>query len=204
MEIALERIRAPYCVLTVGAADQYVDVRFSPDMQQYLGLSANEFAEVKQEHSQKYPRNFTLEIPRPVVIVYKMHGCLFPEQPGRDTVVLSDEDYIRYLSRMSDNIGMVPSAVTNLTKSCGFLFLGYSFSDWNVRGIYKAVVRHRTAAERMQDYALVREFSSYESAFCRETASRINLLVTDLPKFARRVLAYARPRRRTRLKAKTA
>ena len=196
MEIALERIGVPYCVLTVAASDQYVDTRFSPGMRDYLGLSQDEFALLKSEHVRKYPRNFDLDLGRPVAIVYKPHGCLFPDEANRDSVVLSDEDYIRYLMRMYDNNGMIPSAITRLTESPAFLFLGYSFSDWNVRALYKAVVKQRTEAQRLEvkDFAVVREVCSYETAYCREGNGRIHMLVTDLSRFAREIL-HAAPKR---------
>jgi hypothetical protein len=196
MEIALERTGIPYCVLSVANADQYVDVRFSPSIHEYLQIDESEFASLKDDHARKYAKSFTLELPRPIAIIYKIHGCLFPDVPERDSVILSDEDYIRYLMQMYDASGMIPSQITTLTEVPGFLFLGYSFSDWNVRAIYKAVVKQRTEAkkQRVKDYAVVREFSNYEAAFCREGDGRINLLVTNLSRFARRVLAHAEPR----------
>jgi hypothetical protein len=91
---------------------------------------------------------------------------------------------------------MIPSQITALTELPGYLFLGYSFSDWNVRAIYKGVVKQRTEAKKqaVKDFAVVREFSNYEAAFCREGDGRINLLVTDLSTFASRILAHAPPR----------
>src|ERR1039458_1800356 len=203
-EIALEKTEVPYCVLTVGSADQYVDVRFSPHMQEYLELTPTEFASLKKEHSRKYAKYFNLDLPRPIAIVYKLHGCLFPEEPGRDSVVLSDEDYIRYLMQMYDASGMIPSEITTQMASAAFLFLGYSFSDWNVRGMYKAVVKQRTVAQmqEVRDFAVVRDFSAYETAFCREGNGRIHLLVTDLARFTRQLMQYA-PRRAHKRRQKT-
>ena len=203
-EIAFEKVGVPYCVLTVASADQHVDVRFSPGMREYLDLSENEFASLKEEHAGKYPKAFTLDLPKRVAIVYKLHGCLFPERANRDSVILSDEDYIRYLLQMNDSSsGMVPGEITKLTSGPAFLFLGYSFSDWNVRGIYKTMVKQRTMQQRQEvkDFAVVREFSVYESAFCREGNGRIHLLVTNLNRFARRMLTSA-PKRPARANKK--
>jgi SIR2-like domain len=200
MEIALEKTGVPFCVMTVGSIDQYVDVVFSANMRDFLELTPNEFASLKQEHSRKYARNFSLDVPKPIVIVYKLHGCLFPEEPERDSVVLSDEDYIRYLMQMYDAAGVIPSEITRQMASAAFLFLGYSFSDWNVRGMYKAIVKQRSAAQAkgVSDFAVVRDFSAYESAFSREGNGRIHLLVTDLARFARGMMHYAPARPRTK------
>jgi hypothetical protein len=198
IEIALERYEVPHCVLTVANKDQYVDVRFSPNMPQHLGMDSTEFELLKAEHAGKYPRQFTLSLGRPVAIVYKLHGCLFPSVPERDSLIVSDEDYIRYLMQLYDGGGMIPGHLTQLMAEPVFLFLGYSFSDWNVRAIYKAVVKQRTDSLRLliKDYAVVRDFSVYESAYSQEGNGRINLLVTELRRFVRRVLARAPKRRR--------
>jgi hypothetical protein len=197
-EIALEKAGVPHCVLSVANADQHVDVRFSSDMQQHLELNDADFALLKVEHANKYPNNFTLDLDRKVAIVYKLHGCLYPEVPERDSLILSDEDYIRYLMKMHDASGMIPSEITTLTELPAFLFLGYSFSDWNVRAMYKTVVKRRTAPNQqaVRDFAVVRDFSSYEGAYCREDNGRIHLLVTDLRRFIRRIMQHAPPRPR--------
>jgi hypothetical protein len=174
-------------------------------MREYLGVDEAEFASLKEDHARKYPKRFTLDLPKAVTIVYKIHGCLFPDLPERDSVVLSDEDYIRYLMQMYDASGMIPSEITALTELPGFLFLGYSFSDWNVRAVYKAVVKQRTEAKKqgVKDFAVVREFSNYEAAFCREGDGRISLLVTELATFSRRLMSHAPARVRARQGAAT-
>jgi hypothetical protein len=194
IELALSRLHVPYCVLTVVNSDQYVDVTFPEALREYLALDSSEFEEVKAEHAHKYPKGFTLQLGQPVVLVYKLHGDLFPQQPGRDSVVLSDEDYIRYLMRMQDAAGMIPSEITTLIESPAFLLLGYSFSDWNVRAVYKAVVRQRTQERQknVRDYAVVREINVYETAYVGEGGGgHIHRLITDLSKFAAGILAHA-------------
>jgi hypothetical protein len=207
MEIALDVFKVPYCVLTVDRTDRHVDARFSDSVQNYLGFDEKEYREFQNEvNGTRFPANFTLEIGRPLVVLYKIHGCLFPIRPGGDSIILSDEDYIDYLCHMSDNAGMIPSAVGELMEGKGFLFAGYSFSDWNVRGIYKKLVEKRGGANslnsgisglsptvkqsRVQDYAVVRNVNVYESAFFRQ--KDISLLQTELDQFSRRLRAEAR------------
>ena len=190
MEIALDLFKVPYCVLTVDRTNRYVDARFSDSVKGYLGFSDGEYDEFQREcNGTKYPALFTLEKSRPLAIIYKIHGCLFPIRPNEDSIILSDEDYINYLCRMSDNTGMIPASVRTLMQGKGFLFAGYSFSDWNVRGIYKKLVEQRTAGG-IPDYAIVRKLNVYESAFFREKT--ISLLQTELNQFSRRVRMLAR------------
>src|SRR5208337_4777387 len=199
MEVALDLFKVPYCVLTVDRTDHHVDARFSDSVKKYLEFSDQEYAEFQNEYNgTKYPAQFTLEKSRPLAIVYKIHGCLFPIRPNRDSIILSDEDYVDYLCRLSDNDGVIPASVTALMQEMGFLFAGYSFSDWNVRGIYKKLVEHRggeqdkkpTPARGVQDYAIVRQLNVYESAFFRQKT--ISLLQTDLNQFSWQIRRLAR------------
>ena len=191
MEVALDLFDVPYCVLTVDRRDRFVDVRFSDNVQQYLGLDDEDFREFQNEHNgRKYPTYFTLEKARPLAVVYKIHGCLFPIRPHGDSIILSDEDYVDYMCRLSDNLGMIPGSVRTLMEGKRFLFAGYSFSDWNVRGIYRRLVESRGPADELPDFAVVRDLNVYEAAFFRQKT--INLLQTDLSQFSRQIRIQAR------------
>ena len=199
MEKALESVAVPYCVLTVVSPDKPVEVRFSPNMQQYLAVKDVRYQALREEHSTLLPGYFTLSLRKPVAILFKLHGCLFPDSPRHQSVILSDEDYVRYIMQMHDG-AMIPSEVSKYLQSPGFLFLGYSFSDWNVRAIYKSVIKKRPSNDPSEsgengpgdtepkDYAVLREFSHYESALCR---TNVHMLITDLTKFTRRTMAFA-------------
>jgi hypothetical protein len=188
-EIALDSVNVACCVLTVTSPDRPVQVRFGPRMQEYLGYKDARFDSLKREHSGKYPKDFTLDLRKPVVIVFKLHGCLSPDNADSESIVVSDEDYIRYLMQMHDG-AMIPAEVSKSLGAPGFLFLGYSFADWNVRAIYKSVIRKRTSSPGRQprDYAVVRDFSHYESALCQ---TDIHMLVTDLATFAAQMMSAA-------------
>lgn len=193
IELAFNSAGVPYCVLTVDKNDRYVDAAFSPNMQRWQKLTDDDYREfVRQCQEQKFPSAYMLPTKRrPIAIVFKIHGCLFPLREGRDSVVLSDEDYIEYLNRLSDNAGMLPAIVKTTMQSRtprdskGFLFAGYSFSDWNVRSIYRAVLEGRARGQSTVDYAVLLKVSPYESAFFRE--STIHLLETDLSAFVEKL-----------------
>jgi hypothetical protein len=206
MEVALDLFKVPYCVLTVDRNDRKVYGRVSADLQKYLGYSDEDYSELQHDLNGRYfPTNFSLEKNRPVAVVYKIHGCLF-RSAKRDSIIVSDEDYIDYLCRISDHEGMVPGAVSKLMQGKGFLFAGYSFSDWNVRGIYKTLLEKRAGratlmnatiasgeaepAVKVQDYAVVRDLNLYESAFFKQ--KNISLLKTELDRFSWRIRTEAR------------
>lgn len=69
-----------------------------------------------------------------VTVVYKMHGAVDRRVPDRDQYVITEDDYIDFLVRMTKNRA-VPAIFAELFQSSHFLFLGYSLRDWNLRVI---------------------------------------------------------------------
>lgn len=182
MELALDQLGVAYCVLTVDRDDYRVDARFSHSMQGWLGLGDQDYRDfVAQNQMRPSPELFSFSShPKPVVMLFKIHGCLYPERNGSDSIVLSDEDYIDYLSHSGGN-GLIPAALLPVMENTGFLFLGYSFRDWNIRGIYKTLVKKRHSRRSVRDYAVSLHCSHYESAFFQHSA--IHILETELMTF---------------------
>lgn len=78
---------------------------------------------------------------RPVIL--KLHGAVDrispPEMIERlDSFVITDDDYIDYLTR-SDIANLVPKNVAAKLGNSNFLFLGYSLRDWNLRVILRRI-----------------------------------------------------------------
>jgi hypothetical protein len=69
-------------------------------------------------------------------IIYKMHGSIRQDQAKWDSFVITEEDYVRFLSRMNN---AVPSAFRKYFSGRGFLFLGYGLRDWNFRVLLKEI-----------------------------------------------------------------
>lgn len=69
-------------------------------------------------------------------VIYKMHGSVHPDVDSWDGFVITEEDYISFLSRMKN---AVPGAFRTYFKNRPFLFLGYGLRDWNLRVLLKEV-----------------------------------------------------------------
>ena len=69
-------------------------------------------------------------------IIYKMHGSVLPADSRWDSFVITEEDYVRFLSRMTN---AVPPAFREYFSKRAFLFLGYGLRDWNMRVLLKEV-----------------------------------------------------------------
>ena len=124
-----------------------------------------ETARLEDFNEPQYPRNFQLRKGKHVLpIVYKMHGSLAPDlKDTEDGLVITDGDYVDFISASSD---IVPSSIVFLMAGRRVLFLGYSFSDWNVRSIYETVM-HKDGQEQ-QDYAVTMGLSKFEETYFRK------------------------------------
>jgi hypothetical protein len=70
-------------------------------------------------------------------IVYKIHGDIL----DTDTIVITDEDYIQFVLRMSDKdpYDPVPLTLKFYLTSWTTLFVGYSLMDYNLRLLFKTL-----------------------------------------------------------------
>ena len=79
-------------------------------------------------------------------VIYKMHGAVDRHEPARDQYVITEDDYIDFLARMTKNRA-IPSIFSRPFQTRHFLFLGYGLRDWNLR-----VILHRIAGEQRLNY----------------------------------------------------
>ena len=70
-------------------------------------------------------------------IVYKIHGDIL----DTDTIVITDEDYIQFVLRMSDKdpYDPIPLTLKFYLTSWTTLFVGYSLMDYNLRLLFKTL-----------------------------------------------------------------
>jgi thiol-disulfide isomerase/thioredoxin len=70
-------------------------------------------------------------------LLFKMHG----ELKERDSIVITDEDYITFVQRMSDKeeLHPFPQTVRYRMKQWPTLFVGYSLQDFNLRLIFRTL-----------------------------------------------------------------
>lgn len=69
-------------------------------------------------------------------VVYKMHGSVFGAREDWDSYVITEEDYVDFLSRMTSQTA-VPAIFMRHFRTRHFLFLGYGLRDWNFRLVLK-------------------------------------------------------------------
>ena len=114
------------------------------------------------------PNELDIDLAKTTVI-YKMHGTIAPESDEWDNFVITEEDYVEFLSRMTTNAA-VPSLFFPYFRERSFLFLGYSLRDWNLRvvlknlrkSLAKRVARGEDDDEQLPSWAIQRNPSELE------------------------------------------
>jgi hypothetical protein len=70
-------------------------------------------------------------------VIYKLHGDI----AHRESLVITDEDYIQFVLRMSDKepYDPIPLSLKHFLKRWTTLFVGYSLLDYNLRLLFKTL-----------------------------------------------------------------
>ncbi len=186
MEEALDKLKVPYVVLTTRRGDDFkVLTRFAstiPNSEQ-----------LKEDFSDKFnPVDFNVSDElkdQPWAVIYKIHGCLSPEvKYVDDGVVISDNDYVSYVSKMGKTGTLIPAHVNKLMRDKPFWFLGYSLSDWNVRSIYQTLRRCSDPDEEgLPAYSVMATVGEFEKLFFEK--NNITILEASLNQFVDGVIS---------------
>jgi hypothetical protein len=97
-------------------------------------------------------------------LILKIHGAVDRQDAERDSFVITEDHYIDYLTK-TDIGQLLPAEILGRLRKSGFLFLGYSMSDWNLR-----VILHRIWGEQPLSYrswAIRNDADSVEQALWR-------------------------------------
>ena len=81
-----------------------------------------------------------------VTVIYKMHGAVDRRNPSLDQYVITEDDYIDFLARMTRNRA-IPAIFAEAFQLRHFLFLGYSLRDWNLRVVLNRLQDSRRLSE---------------------------------------------------------
>lgn len=73
-------------------------------------------------------------------VIYKMHGAADPADIQRDSYVITEDDYVEFLSRMTAQ-NAIPAIIAERFRESHLLFLGYGLKDWNLRVILHQIWR---------------------------------------------------------------
>jgi SIR2-like domain len=123
VEQAFDLIRKPY------------DLVIHPADRKDIANSILWWPHGESEPKVEAPNTLDLDLRRTTVI-YKMHGTVLKHTDKWDNFVITEDDYVDFLSRMTTQTA-VPSIFYEYFHSRSFLFLGYSLRDWNLRVVLR-------------------------------------------------------------------
>ena len=118
------------------------------------------------------PNELFLELSE-TTVVYKMHGTVDRQKEGLDQYVITEDDYIEFLARMTKRKA-IPSIFAEPLQSRHFLFLGYGLWDWNLRVVLNRIdkdVFQRSKTKRTKDikyWSIQSEVRPIEQRFWQE------------------------------------
>lgn len=107
-------------------------------------------------------------------VILKIHGAIDRRNPDGDSYVITEDDYIDYLTR-TDIATLIPSKLLAKLRRSAFLFMGYGLRDWNLR-----VILYRIWGEQQLEYhswAIQRGPNSVDTKFW----SSRNVEILDKP-----------------------
>ena len=112
-------------------------------------------------------------------VVYKIHGTLDSLDATGDRFVITEEDYVDFLSRMTSQTAIPPLFTTHFRER-SFLFLGYSLNDWNLRIVLRDLLKVRS--DKLPAWAIQRSPSPLERILWDKRG--VNIFDQTLDEFA--------------------
>ena len=117
------------------------------------------------------------------LILYKLHGSFPDAGAAFERIILTEEDYIEFLTVVANNeIGIPPTIRTEMTTAT-LLFLGYSLEDWDFRTLFKGTIEKLGRYQTFKSFAIQRQPSSFWANFW-EDEKQVVVYDMDLHAFA--------------------
>ena len=115
-----------------------------------------------------------------VTVIYKMHGAVDRQDRGRDQYVITEDDYIDFLTRMINSTA-IPVIFAEPFQTRHFLFLGYGLRDWNLRVVLNRIERDLRRQKSARSWAIQYNPSPLEQRFWQERGVEVyNKTLDDL------------------------
>ena len=131
------------------------------------------------QHGEAEPREVNpnkLDIDlKTIRIIYKIHGAVDRHNPKRDQYVITEDDYIEFLVRMTKNKA-IPAIFAEPFQTRHFLFLGYGLHDWNLRVVLNRIERDLRRPKGITSWAIQHKPSQLEQEFWK----RRDVIVYDM------------------------
>lgn len=124
------------------------------------------------------PNKFIIDL-KSRTVIYKMHGSIDRGGSMRDQFLITEDDYVEFLSRMTRN-SAIPAMFAEPFQQRHFLFLGYSLSDWNLRVVLNRIEKDLRRQKGVRSWAIRWKVTPLESRFWQERGvTDYDMLIDD-------------------------
>lgn len=129
-------------------------------------------------------------------IIFKMHGGVDKLIQENNSYLITEEDYIEFLSRMTEQTA-IPATFKMKFKQSRFLFLGYGLQDWNLRVMLRNINRATQSGTQrdLKSWAIQRNPSELDKALWQKR--EVDIFNVELSSFVdnlvRRMPAQSQP-----------
>jgi hypothetical protein len=115
-----------------------------------------------------------------ISVIYKVHGSSDAADPTRDQYVITEDDYIDFLSRLVRN-SAIPAFCAEPFQAWPFLFIGYRLGDWNMRVVLNRISSQGRLTSGIVSWAIERQPSPIEERFWQ--ARGVNVYTKEVNDF---------------------
>jgi hypothetical protein len=127
------------------------------------------------------PNELDIDLDKTSVIL-KMHGTIQPETDRWDGTVITEGDFVEFLSRLGNN-SAIPAVLSARINDRSLLFLGFNVDDWSSRSILRNLKRRAASnGEETPSWAIASRFSELERLVWRTRS--VYPFEMDLDEFA--------------------
>jgi SIR2-like domain len=117
------------------------------------------------------------------LVLYKLHGSLESDGSSGGSLLITEEDYIEYLTVVGVKDVGVPSLIAEKITDSTLLFLGYSLEDWDFRTIFKGIVGKLPEREQRKSFAIQSNPTDFWVTLWKK--ENVEIYNVDLHDFAR-------------------
>lgn len=131
------------------------------------------------------PNEYQEVSPEDRTVIAKIHGAVDRADQYQDSFVITEDNYIDYLTR-TDITDLFPTYVASKLsdRSTHFLFLGYSLRDWNLRVILRRIWGRQEL--KTTSWAVLQGVGEIDRAAWRQRG-RVEILETPLRDYVLRL-----------------
>jgi len=113
-----------------------------------------------------------------VTVIYKMHGSVDRQDLERDSYIITEDDYVDFLTRMASKTA-IPAIFAEPFQSRHFLFLGYGLRDWNLRVVLNKIEKDWPRRRDIKSWAIQHQPAAIEQRFWSNRRVEIYDLTID-------------------------